>query len=209
MVTEIEVFGSGAHCYSLPFHWYLWGWMKSDWRKKGGHMRRIVRIESVAAGIKKLEDHLGWTKCPSPHTRVALKLTVSFRTCIVHCNIFSPLITIHNASEFVYSNSCIAVTIQNQTHAHMNVFSHNDRYNHIIILILYVGTTVFMIQGNYVGYMFRLLDSHLEAYSLQVKSQDAVHTLGSHGIARCNHKVETQWERLDNPHDRLHPATGF
>jgi len=54
----------------------------------------------------------------------------------------------------------------------------------MMMIILYVGTTVFMTQGNYVGYMFRLLDSHLEAYSLQVKSQDAVHTLGSHGIAR-------------------------
>jgi len=29
------------------------------------------------------------------------------------------------------------------------------------------------------GYNFRLLNSHLQAYSLQVKSQDAVHTLGS------------------------------
>jgi hypothetical protein len=27
--------------------------------------------------------------------------------------------------------------------------------------------------------MFRLLNSHLQAYSLQVKSQDAEHTLGS------------------------------
>jgi len=27
--------------------------------------------------------------------------------------------------------------------------------------------------------MFRLINSHLKAYSLQVKSQDAVHTLGS------------------------------
>jgi len=27
--------------------------------------------------------------------------------------------------------------------------------------------------------MFRLINSHLQAYSLQVKSQDAVHTLGS------------------------------
>ena len=27
--------------------------------------------------------------------------------------------------------------------------------------------------------MFRLLNSHLQAYSLQVKSQDAVHTLAS------------------------------
>ena len=46
-------------------------------------------------------------------------------------------------------------------------------------LILYVSTTVFITQGNYIGYMFRLLNSHLQAYSLQVKSQDAVHTLGS------------------------------
>ena len=49
----------------------------------------------------------------------------------------------------------------------------------ITILIVYVSTTVFITQGNYVGYMFRLLNSHLQAYSLQVKSQDAVHTLGS------------------------------
>ena len=34
-------------------------------------------------------------------------------------------------------------------------------------------------QGNYIGYMFRILFSHLQAYSLQVKSHDAVHTLGS------------------------------
>jgi len=27
--------------------------------------------------------------------------------------------------------------------------------------------------------MFRLIHSHLQAYSLQVKSEDAVHTLGS------------------------------
>ena len=27
--------------------------------------------------------------------------------------------------------------------------------------------------------MFRLINSHLQAYSLQAKSQDAVHTLGS------------------------------
>ena len=49
----------------------------------------------------------------------------------------------------------------------------------IMILIVYVSTTVFITQGNYIGYMFRLLNSHLQAYSLQVKSQDAVHTLGS------------------------------
>jgi hypothetical protein len=49
----------------------------------------------------------------------------------------------------------------------------------IMMLIVYVSTTVFITQGNYVGYMFRLLNSYLQAYSLQVKSQDAVHTLGS------------------------------
>jgi len=47
------------------------------------------------------------------------------------------------------------------------------------ILIVYVSTAVFITQGNYMGYMFRLLNSHLQAYSLQVKSQDAVHILGS------------------------------
>jgi len=46
-------------------------------------------------------------------------------------------------------------------------------------LILYVGTPVFITQVNLVGYMFRLLNSHLQAFSLQVKSQAAVHTLGS------------------------------
>jgi len=40
------------------------------------------------------------------------------------------------------------------------------------------STTVFITQGNYIGYMFRLLNSHLQIYSLQVKSQDAVHTSG-------------------------------
>jgi len=30
--------------------------------------------------------------------------------------------------------------------------------------------------------MFRLINSHLQAYSLQVKSQDAVHILGSHCV---------------------------
>jgi len=44
---------------------------------------------------------------------------------------------------------------------------------------LYVSATVFITQGNYIGYMFRVLNSHLQAYSLQVKSQDAVHTLRS------------------------------
>ena len=29
------------------------------------------------------------------------------------------------------------------------------------------------------GYMFRLINSHLQACYLEVKSQDAVHTLGS------------------------------
>ena len=43
----------------------------------------------------------------------------------------------------------------------------------------------FITQGNYVGYMFRLLNSHLQVYSLQVKLQDAVHTLGS----QCVHSI--------------------
>jgi len=36
----------------------------------------------------------------------------------------------------------------------------------IIILVLYVSTTVFITQGNYIGYMFRLLNSHLQACSI-------------------------------------------
>jgi len=56
---------------------------------------------------------------------------------------------------------------------------------------MYVSTTVFITQSNYVGYMFQLLNSHLQDYCLQVKSQDAVHTLGSQcvyintGIPMC------------------------
>ena len=66
----------------------------------------------------------------------------------------------------------------------------------IVILALYVSTTVFITQGNYVGYMFRLLNSHLQAFSLQVKSQDAVHTLGSQcvyisGILKPYHLLRT------------------
>jgi len=37
-----------------------------------------------------------------------------------------------------------------------------------MILIMYVSTTVFITQSNYISYMFRLLNSHLQAYSLQV-----------------------------------------
>ena len=55
----------------------------------------------------------------------------------------------------------------------------------IVLLIVYVSTTVFITQGNYVGYMFRLFNSHLQAYSLGVKLQDAVHTLGS----QCVHSI--------------------
>jgi len=39
----------------------------------------------------------------------------------------------------------------------------------IMILTVHVSTTVFITQGNYVGYMFRLLNSHFQAYSLHVK----------------------------------------
>ena len=46
-----------------------------------------------------------------------------------------------------------------------------------MILIVYISTTVFITQGNYIGYMFRLLNSHIQVYSLQVKSQDAVYPL--------------------------------
>ena len=35
-------------------------------------------------------------------------------------------------------------------------------------LMVYVSTTVFITQGNYKGYMFRLLNSYLQAYSLQL-----------------------------------------
>jgi len=41
-----------------------------------------------------------------------------------------------------------------------------------MILKVYVSAAVFMTQGNYISYMFRLFNSHLQ-------SQDAVHKLGS------------------------------
>jgi len=40
---------------------------------------------------------------------------------------------------------------------------------------VYVSTTAFITRGNYIGYMFRLLNSHLQAYSLQVL-HDPSHT---------------------------------
>jgi len=57
----------------------------------------------------------------------------------------------------------------------------------IMILLLYVGAVVFITQRDYIGYVLRLLNSHLQAYSSQCKSQDAVHTLGS----QCVHSSET------------------
>jgi len=41
-------------------------------------------------------------------------------------------------------------------------------YKTFMKLIVCVSTTVFITQGNYVRYMFRLLNSHLQPYSLQV-----------------------------------------
>ena len=40
--------------------------------------------------------------------------------------------------------------------------------------------TYFITQGTYVGYMFRLKISYLQAYFLSFEPQDAMHTLGSH-----------------------------
>ena len=57
----------------------------------------------------------------------------------------------------------------------------------IMILILCVSTTVFIAQGNYIGYMFRLFNSHLQAYSLQLS-----HRFRSHiGIPACLHQWNT------------------
>jgi len=38
----------------------------------------------------------------------------------------------------------------------------------IMILVVYVSTAVFITQGSYISYMFRLLNSHLQAYSSQL-----------------------------------------
>ena len=54
-----------------------------------------------------------------------------------------------------------------------------DKRKRVVLLTVYSQHDCFVTQGNVIGYMFRLLNSHLQAYSLQVKSQDAVHTLGS------------------------------
>ena len=37
-----------------------------------------------------------------------------------------------------------------------------------MILRMYVSTTVFITQGNYIGYISRLLNGHLQAHSLQL-----------------------------------------
>jgi len=41
--------------------------------------------------------------------------------------------------------------------------------------------------------MFRLLNSHFQAYSLQVKSHDAVHTLGSQCVYISGILEPYQW----------------
>jgi len=51
-----------------------------------------------------------------------------------------------------------------------------------MILIVYVSTTVFITQGNYIGYMFRLLNSHLQAFSLQFDTGCCAHIV----ITVCN-----------------------
>ena len=48
-----------------------------------------------------------------------------------------------------------------------------------MILVVYVNTSVFITQGNYIGYMFRLIEQSSSGLFFTVKSQDAVHTLGS------------------------------
>ena len=52
--------------------------------------------------------------------------------------------------------------------------SHTKVQPIFMILVVYVSTTVFITQSNYIGYMFRLMNSNLQDYSLQVKSQDVV-----------------------------------
>ena len=41
----------------------------------------------------------------------------------------------------------------------------------IVILIVYVNTTVFITQGNYIGYMFRLFNSHLQAHFYRLSNR--------------------------------------
>jgi len=48
-----------------------------------------------------------------------------------------------------------------------------------IVILICTSAQLFLLQRQYVGYMFRLINSHFQAYSLQVKTKDAVHTLGS------------------------------
>jgi len=59
-----------------------------------------------------------------------------------------------------------------------------DTYYDIISV---VSTTIFITQGNYIGYMFRLLNSHLQAYSLQVVTGCCAHI----GIPVCLHQWNT------------------
>jgi len=52
----------------------------------------------------------------------------------------------------------------------ITICAHTHTHTHTCV---YVSTTVFIKLSNYVGHMFRLSNSHLQAYSLQVKSQAA------------------------------------
>jgi len=47
------------------------------------------------------------------------------------------------------------------------------------VILICTSAQLLYYTRKYVGYMFRLINSHLQAYSLQVKLQDAVHTFGS------------------------------
>jgi len=71
--------------------------------------------------------------------------------------------------------------VHTHTHTHTHQCTHKCR--HYVITYCDINSlrqhNCFYYTNNYVGYMFRLLNSHLQAYSLQVKSQVAVHTLGS------------------------------
>jgi hypothetical protein len=61
VVTEIELFESGARCSFLtPLDFCLWGWIKSEVYKRNVDTRDALlsRISDAAACIRKREDQL-------------------------------------------------------------------------------------------------------------------------------------------------------
>ena len=99
------------------------------------------------------------THCRRQFLRKMWPIQFAFRF-LISCRIFLCSLTLSNTSSFLTRSVQLIFSI----------LLHHCNTN------LYVSTTVFITQG--VGYMFRLINSHLQAYLYRL-SQDAVHTFRS------------------------------